>query len=225
MSTYSVTSDALVEVRHSLSQERLQPYVAASQGNHLQALDLYAWNIKISGAFYEVLSIAEVWLRNSLHHQLTRVYGSHHELWFDNRHHIFSEETLRDISTARKRASRPGSGENTGRVIAELNFGFWKYILAKRYETSLWTPALRHGFPGLHMQQRKVVFDTVTRLHALRNRIAHHEPIYQRNLSGDAAETFRLIEWISADTRAWTCSFSRINDCLRNAPVAINTNR
>jgi len=33
-----------------------------------------------------------------------------------------------------------------GKVVAELSFGFWRFLLARRYTASLW-PALRPGFP------------------------------------------------------------------------------
>ncbi|WP_440311559.1 hypothetical protein [Leucobacter chromiireducens] len=34
-------------------------------------------------------------------------------------------------------------------MIAELNLGFWRFLLAKRYEETLWTGTLRHAFPHL----------------------------------------------------------------------------
>ena len=35
-------------------------------------------------------------------------------------------------------------------MVAELNFGFWKFLLARPYEATLWTPALWHAFPNRH---------------------------------------------------------------------------
>lgn len=218
MSTSTGTPRVIDSIISTLSLDRLAPYLKVSQGNVENALELYRWNIEISGAFYEALSIAEVGLRNALHKQLTLFHNDRPGFWFDNYQGLFTGVALRDISIARNRASRPGRIETPGRVVAELNFGFWKYILAKRYETTLWTPSLRHGFPGLVLQQRSIVFDAVAELHTLRNRIAHHEPIHQRNLAQDLLTTYRLIEWISPDTREWAVSFSRIQNCINSVP-------
>ncbi|PZE69345.1 hypothetical protein DEJ27_08700 [Curtobacterium sp. MCPF17_018] len=34
-----------------------------------------------------------------------------------------------------------------GRVVAELSFGFWRYLFESRYLTASWTPALHRAFP------------------------------------------------------------------------------
>lgn len=79
----------------------------------------------------------------------------------------------------------PGSGPrpHEGRVVAELTFGFWRYLLIARYEHSLWNPAIRAKFSALgHLSgtdSRRQVYDRVENLNYLRNRVAHHEPIYE----------------------------------------------
>ncbi|HXL93420.1 MAG TPA: hypothetical protein VN969_31200 [Streptosporangiaceae bacterium] len=35
-----------------------------------------------------------------------------------------------------------------GKVVAELHFGFWRYLLASKYYTALWVPALSAAFPA-----------------------------------------------------------------------------
>lgn len=40
----------------------------------------------------------------------------------------------------------------------ELNVGFWKFLLAKRYEAILWTGYLRHAVPNLTPQKRETVY-------------------------------------------------------------------
>lgn len=224
MSTEEYGHYSLQELVNTLSADRLSPYIIAADGNLNNAVELYRWNIQISGAFYEALSIAEVSLRNSLDNQLTKLHSGEPGFWFDNSRNLLTGDALSDISLARKRANRPGRFETPGRVVSELNFGFWKYILAKRYESTLWTPALRHGFPGLELKQRSIVFSAVSELHSLRNRIAHHEPIHQRDLSQDLLTTYRLIDWISPDTRKWAVSFSTVKRCLAEAPVARKQN-
>jgi len=71
-------------------------------------------------------------------------------------------------------------------------------------------------------EQRTVVFDAVAELHSLRNRIAHHEPIHNRDLTQDLLATYRLIEWVSPETREWAITFSRVQGCLLAAPEFIH---
>lgn len=95
------------------------------------------------------------------------------------------------IDQARGRAATTGI-VHPGKVVAELNFGFWRYLLTARYEASLWTPALRHCFPiGL---ARSTVYDPVENINAFRNRVAHHEPIHARNLHDDIDRLTQLLE-------------------------------
>ncbi|HEX3829287.1 MAG TPA: hypothetical protein VHV82_18650 [Sporichthyaceae bacterium] len=54
-----------------LSEPRLRPYLAATNGNVKEALRLYQWNIDLSGAVYETLHVFEVVPRNAMDAQLS----------------------------------------------------------------------------------------------------------------------------------------------------------
>lgn len=54
-----------------------------------------------------------------------------------------------DIQKAKDRAARGGRQVTHGHVVAELNLGFWRYLVGRKYYTSLWVPSLRHAFPGV----------------------------------------------------------------------------
>ena len=47
-----------------ISAERLEKYLKAGGFNIDRALDLYAWNMKLSAAFVPLFSAAEICLRN-----------------------------------------------------------------------------------------------------------------------------------------------------------------
>lgn len=204
----------LSAIAAALSHERLAPYLSANGGDLRAAVHLYEWNLTVSGAMYEALGVAEVVLRNALNEQFTAWHGQSPGEWYDDPHGVLSPIAHDDIDHARERVRRLGRPETPGRVVAELNFGFWKFLLAKRYETTLWTPCLRHAFPNLTPQNRSIVFDTLDDLHRLRNRVAHHEPIHQRNLSKDMLAIYRLLEWIDADVRQWAITLSRVQAAL-----------
>ena len=152
------------------------------------AVALYAWNARVSGAFAELIQHVEVLVRNAMHRRLT----AHHaqvsgrppgKAWFDEpswvRHHWFNKADRVKIRSAIGRAGHTSYRPDPGKVIAALNFGFWRYLASARYEQSLWVPALDNAFtaPGRDFgDRRRAVEHRLAYLHPLRNRISHCEP-------------------------------------------------
>lgn len=60
-------------------------------------------------------------------------------------------------------------------MVAALTFGFWRKLLSRSYDRTLWVPALHNAF--LPDTARRRVYDAADRLNIQRNRIAHHERI------------------------------------------------
>jgi hypothetical protein len=203
-------SDASLTI-DALSPERIAPYLRTAGGGDLDAaVRLYEWNLAISGGLYEALGILEVVLRNALCTQLAVHHGTLVGKWYDDPLGVLSDLAHDDIAAARHRVRKLRRPEKPGRVVAELNFGFWKYLLAKRDEATLWTGHLRRAFPKLQPQKRAVVCRALDELHTLRDKIAHHEPIHSRDLAADTLTIYRLLDWIDADVRAWAVSLSRL---------------
>ncbi len=69
-------------IERIFSEERLEPYVKHHNGNFENAVEHYKSNIKISEAFYPLLSILEIGLRNNIHNQLERRFNDKN--WFEN---------------------------------------------------------------------------------------------------------------------------------------------
>lgn len=205
-------------VATALSTERLAPYLRATNGDLAEAVRLYEWNLAVSGAFYEALGILEVVLRNALSEQLAAHHGMLAGHWYDDPLGVLSAQAADDIAAARHRVAKLRRGESPGRVIAELNFGFWKFLLSRRYEATLWTGYLRHAFPNLQPQSRATVYRALDALHTLRNRIAHHEPIHKRDLSADMLTIYRVLDWIDPDVRAWAVSLPRLQPLITARP-------
>lgn len=205
-------------VTQALSPERLAPYLRAASDDFIQAVRLYEWNLAVSGAFFEVLGILEVVLRNALGEQLVAHHGTLPGQWYDDPRGVLSVQAAADIVAARRRVAKLRREESPGRVIAELNFGFWRFLLAKRYEATLWTGSLRHAFPNLQPQSRAVVYGSLEALHTLRNRIAHHEPIHARDLRADMLAIYRVLDWIDPEVRAWAVSLSRLPPLIADRP-------
>lgn len=99
-----------------------------------------------------------------------------------------------------------GAVAPTGEVVAELMFGFWRYLSISGREITLWRPYLHHGF--VTGTSRTGVDGLMSRLHRLRNRAAHHEPLLTQNLPARRVDVSSLLACISRDLAAYVASQS-----------------
>jgi hypothetical protein len=192
-----------VVLHRRLSPERLGPYVAAAGGDLAVALNLYAWNADLSAALVTTIGHVEVVLRNAIHDNLTdwsaRRFGE--PRWYRDPGRLLQTRAAEDIRVARLRATRHSRAETPGRVVAELNLGFWRFLLANHYDRTLWRDTLYRAFPG--QSRRRTVHDAVQVLQLCRNRLAHHEPIFNRPVTDIHTTALDLVGWICPVSRAW----------------------
>lgn len=216
--TGSATPAELTTLEQRLSVERLAPYRALTGGNLEHAVALYGWNAQTSAAFWATLGHIEVLLRNTMHDQLTAWSTTHYgePRWYLDPGRVLTVEARRDITTALRRATKDGRSETPGRVIAELPLGFWRFLLAGRYERTLWRTCLYRGFQGQGL--RRAVHGAVAELHELRNRIAHHEPIHNRPLTDLHATGLEVARWICPTTSRWIEQRCTVRRCLGTRP-------
>jgi hypothetical protein len=211
-------ADAAILERR-ISAERLAPYRAAMNDDLEGAIALYKWNAEVAACFWSLLGHVEILVRNSMHERLETwsqsAYGVSN--WYTALGGLFNAETSQDIVTARRRAIASGRTETPGRVVAELSLGFWRYLLAGRYERSLWRTCLYEAFPG--QGRRRMVFERLSGLHQLRNRIAHHEPVHNRPLTDLHADALEIAGWVCPTTCAWIGSQSAVREVLGRQPT------
>ena len=217
-------------IRDRLSVDRLRSYLEDCDDNLDRALDLYVWNAQIAAALLEDLGRLEVVIRNRFDDALTELTASSRLSlrWYDqaalfpgrNSKHIVKAIAKAKLRAGRRVRQSPAQCE----VIVELGFGFWRFLCAERYLTSLWSPALANQFPhhpspANAVQIRADVDSRMSRLHFLRNRVAHHKPIHRRALADDAATILELIQWMCSDTHAWMAGLSRVPAVLASRPA------
>lgn len=220
-------------VERWLSAPRFGVYFNASDGDPMVALELYEWNARLGAAFGHDLAHLEVGLRNAYDRALT----GHLNLtihWTAAGTQVFAPvvrtrmrkrgKVSVDIN-ARPRASleraiREAGGRKAppGKVIAQLTFGFWRYLTSAAHEVTLWRPALHRVFPP--GTSRPDVDSRVGRLHEVRNRIAHHEPL----LGVDVVELHRDVLHVAAlldpQLRDYIQAHSTVADRLAARPDA-----
>ncbi|NYH80388.1 hypothetical protein FHR84_003745 [Actinopolyspora biskrensis] len=219
MSEQAVPAAELAEL---LSAERLETYRRQAPEWGCSPIELYLHGARLASSHHHDLSIVEVVLRNALHDQLSQVYGP--RWWAEGQ--LLDDRGQEAIAKAHKDV-----GEHpVGRIIAALPMGFWIHLLGhgdyagrrpfrerRSYDALLWRPALRHAFPH-SSGVRDEVHRLARRVYALRNRIAHCEPIIggvrvpgtktRRSPDEIHEDLVTLVWWISPPVGKWLAAQS-----------------
>lgn len=200
-----------------VSTERLNRYRAADA----PTTELYLWNAELSAAYFEIVGHAEVLLRNVFHSALAphSVGGR----WYQNSAYPFSAHAQRDIRSAIRRATRDQQFEYPGKVVAEFSFGFWRFLLGKRYKTTIWpliSPQLQ-GVPR-HLRDRHQLEQVTTRINELRNRVAHHEPIFHQASNQHLSDIFLVARYVDIRAEQMLKGISRVEQVLLRRPSLRN---
>lgn len=77
-------------------------------------------------------------------------------------------------------------------------------MFTRRHDGRLWQPHIRTVLPNLPQvsisECRKLIHDELEVIRNLRNRIAHHEPVFRRDLADDFRKIIRIVEYRCSDT-------------------------
>lgn len=205
--------------RQLFGRPRFIGYLQHCGGNEHAALEFYRWNNATSAAMWEVLGYLEIALRNALAARMSDRHRRKHRggSWLDDPLEELDTNSRDDILKARGRVVRKSKPASDGQTIAELSFGFWRYLLARRYSSNLW-PDLAGAFPHAPDRARETVELPVIRLHDFRNRLAHHERIWTAPLRELHAEMLRLLAYVDGDLSSWVADQSRVAELLSSCP-------
>lgn len=177
----------------AISPERLQKYMGASKGDSSKALELYKENAILAASFYPFLQGIEITLRNAIHREMSAKWG---ENWFDKAPLGRKEREMIEKSIRYLQADF-----TSGHLLADLSFGFWIRLLSTHYYQALWVPCLYKCFK-IRKHQKQIHAQLVDVLD-LRNRIAHYEPIFMRDLKDDKHKIIEAIEWLEPEMAKW----------------------
>jgi hypothetical protein len=140
------------------------------------------------------LNYLEVGLRNAMNKIITGLYGADWLLAIPSKLD-FSFEDVRNVDNLKiDIQTTKGYPAKHDDVLARLGFGFWIAFFHKRYIAGLWSRGknpLVSVFPNMApaLRTRELVFTRLRTIKDLRNRIAHHEPIWKMTPTVD--ETHR----------------------------------
>lgn len=215
----ALTAQQVTTITATISPARMGTYISA-QGFSINAtaLDIYIWNARVSGAFFSALQVCEVVIRNAISHALELKYGCNWP-WDPNFERTLAKWYKEELKQARK-GIPVGS---TGKVIAELPFGFWCKMFTAGQDQHIWNAHLTTVFPFIPRPitisiARKMLYDDMEALRIFRNRIAHHEPIIGYPLAQLYGRIQRLIMLRCEETQQWLSQWEIVSATLAAPP-------
>lgn len=110
---------------------------------------------------------------------------------------------------------------STGEVIAELKVMSWQSMSTARHDGRVWGPQITTLFPSAIASAKPLrgrVYDDLDAIRQFRNRIAHDEPIFTRDLSNDPARMLELVHLRSAATSTWLRTMEDATTTLTELP-------
>lgn len=211
-------------VKRALSADRLGTYenAVAKLDARSTPLDLYLWNARISAAFLIPLHIGEVVIRNAVSDALTRIHGPRWP-WVQG----FADSLPSPANGYNPRrellraAARCANG--TSQIIPTLSFVFWQKMFTQRFDVRVLARCMGAVLPGADTAAprhvtRAHIHNDLEQIRRLRNRIAHHEPIFARALGEDFAAIQRIVGLRCTRTADWMAGHEAVTPLLRNRP-------
>ena len=171
------------EFERIMSAARMSRYVRACGGNTKKAMTLYRLNLRLSQELFTIISCFEVAFRNVIDSHYTHQFGPD---WLRD---AISPGGIFDTSTCRRTAnvirtgnSRIGAHYTHAKLVAEMDFGLWRYLFAQPQflaggQTLLRIFPARPSSTPTIQYNHTYVFNELAKINDIRNRIAHHEPI------------------------------------------------
>jgi hypothetical protein len=219
------TAQFLADLEQMVSPARLRRYRPAGTSD-LDAVANYLWNVSLAESLYCSINAVEIALRNTMHDALTQRFGTAN--WYD-RHGLLEPEQRKQVANVKQRIQTRGDTVTPDRVVSELTLGFWVTILSRNYATRLWQgyppSALRMAFPRVpkRQRQRATIQQHYNAIRELRNRVFHHEPLFDDHLLTQRhAAIYQGIGWISPKMREPLRLVDRFPDVYANGRARID---
>lgn len=172
------------QVEKYLSTERLNRYLRASNNCKSKAMDLYRINLSLSQAFYPMLNLFEIILRNVISTHIARHFEDND--WIVNqKNHFMSHPSLRgtkyflrtEVERVERVILKRSNTITSAKVIAEQNFGFWTSLFDPHHFRLIGGVTI-HSFQHKPSNtNRKSIALMLKDIREFRNRVYHNEPI------------------------------------------------
>lgn len=165
-----------------MTHPRMNRYLIACNGNTRKAMTLYRKNLQLTQELFTVISCFEIALRNAIDTTITSSLGND---WMKNAasiNGVFDTPKCRLTKDNINDAINKLHTYSHYKLVAELGFGFWRFMFAQN-QFNATNKILLRVFPSKPksspaMQYNNIyIFNQLAQLNEIRNRMAHHEPI------------------------------------------------
>jgi hypothetical protein len=213
---YRYTPQSLLELESNLSSPRFGAYLLRAGHHRDYAVQLYLYNARLAKSLLFPLHIMEVALRNGIDCVLTSLFGQE---WPSEQafRTILTVESNNSLQKAINRFKKTVVKKDD--LISELSLDFWSNLFRPEYDRQVWQTNMRTLFPGSSLT-RAAFQPQIVEINKLRNRIAHHEPILDTNISAIHQRIIEVTSNRSAATGDWVKSHSTVANMLRTKPKA-----
>ncbi|MCM1265990.1 MAG: hypothetical protein NC200_07305 [Candidatus Gastranaerophilales bacterium] len=201
----TITKEELNKFITTLSIERLLSFKQDNNDTVDMLIERYKNNIKISQALYPELSILEVTLRNAIDTMLKTCIS---QTWLEDeikQQKILSSQEYAKLVRAYNDTKESYPNNFTiGKVIANLNLGFWTGLCSKKYNSVIWTKKKTFkgvfiNYPANLKERIHPISIKLNSIRKLRNRIFHHEPILSNTLLNKYNEIMEVLSYLPCD--------------------------
>ncbi|MEV9477600.1 hypothetical protein ACOTVS_11750 [Aliarcobacter butzleri] len=216
-------NNMFIELESAISKTRLSTYERSLfPKNNAELIKSYILNSKVSENFYFLLQNLEVTLRNAIYNSYSNnkyftksfFYLREEDTTKPYNREFHSYACWRMIGTVKHKLGKGGQTVTDGKIIAELNFGFWTTLFEEKvYKTKIWRKIFKDVFPYYpHTLVIDNDIDNISNIlndiRKFRNRIFHYEQIIMKsNLDKIHSDILNVISWINPSMYQLTKAF------------------
>ena len=224
-------SSSYNQLEKSISANRLSTYkLSAIHHSYPDTIVNYLWNTKLSENFYQLLQNLEVALRNAIYDAFTvhfstqpffYLYETDIKQPYIKRREYHSFGCWKMIGKVKSNFTNQGVPPSDGKIIAQLNFGFWTTLLnEKHYRIKMWRVILADVFPHYTFTKSrdndmKQIAKKIDKIRTFRNRIFHYEPIFnQGGLDAIHNDIIDVLGWINPELQKLSLAFDEFDKII-----------
>ncbi|HEX6368589.1 MAG TPA: hypothetical protein VF006_06645 [Longimicrobium sp.] len=225
----------LDQIRKTVSRDRFDAYRRSGDRDDFDVLARYLWNAMLCEALYPAMQAFEVALRNTLYRAIESAYPAAEAdcedvaSWLDLKVPILHPKEAYRVPDAKSELARRGKQLTVGRLIAELNLNFWRKLLHRPYGAraagasgNFWPRLIPAAFPAVDRRSNNIarISEAVDEIYVMRNRMFHHEPIFDRVLQKHGT-LLRVIRWIEPELEVTIREFDRFPETFSLQPEGL----
>jgi len=210
---------SLAAIERALSQQRLDAYATSADRDEVDRVARYMWNVALASALQPSLHAFEVTLRNAIYNASLKLVNTSGlrmpdvPCWLDAEPTLLYSREKDDVDRAKSQLGPARAQRTPGHLIAKLSLGFWVQLTARVYSELRadgprlwprglsdvfplrWPPGSKRNAPG--HDDREFIYARLHEVRELRNRAAHHEPLWDRNIAERHRRMLELLRWMN----------------------------